>query len=230
MGEGIGGWGLPYAGRATSDLPVCRRRHADAQPAQEPNRHRDGSPRHCHFEAGAHVRTSPRAIGLLRGDATRFGGRPARRMQRTRASAAPDLRTFPRIVPTYVPQASAHLAPGSSPARTRRGTQPVEPFRPQSTQPADSSTRRNAPRPFAIDVSSPSGGPNSTYRFSLRPTSTSLSGTRSRSAARKGLGNPACATKSPRNMGPSLSGRASVLHVRIDLLGVRRPKGTRGLP
>ena len=57
-----------------------------------------------------------------------------------------------------------YLAPGISSARTRRGSQPVT--RSPRVKPVDRPTRRKAPRPFAIDVLSPSGGPPFTLRFS----------------------------------------------------------------
>ena len=75
-----------------------------------------------------------------------------------------------------LPCRQQYLAPGTSSARTRRGSQPVT--RSRRVTPVNSPTRRKAPRPFAIDVSLPSGGPPFTLRFSPQVSPADPSGAR----------------------------------------------------
>lgn len=205
VGEGKVGWGLPIAVRDAGRFPVCRRNRRTS-PASPVHQRRVGrTPRMRHQVAGPGVSGSPCVSHL------RHGG-----VQHTTQWSYSQQR---------------HLAPGSSPARARRGSQPVECSLPQSTQPVDSSTRRKAPRLFAIDVlSSPSGGPPTTYRFSLAASSTPLSG--ARSALVRGIrgGRTWPTTTLPEVLGRRCPDALASLTRASTLQAIARLKGTRGLP
>ena len=202
-GEGNVGWGLPTAARDAARFPVCRRGFGVSPVPSARERRGNLIPRTRHQMAGPDVHGSLRAPCLRRGEAYRFDGRSPRRTPDVAASNAWERPTPSRISVTFESQQHKHrhLAPGSFPARTQRGSQPVQRSHRQSTRPVDSPTRRNAPRPFAIEVSSSSGGPPTTYRASCQIISSSPCGTWPVHDAGMRNGSPLQTTTLPKVLG-----------------------------
>lgn len=121
-----------------------------------------------------------------------------------------------------------YLAPGTSSARTRRGSQPVT--RSRRVTPVNRPTRRKAPRPFAIDVSLPSGGPPFTLRFSPQVSTADPFGTRLALYAELHVGWTTRAMTLPRVLGRRCPDALASHRRASTRQAAGRLEGTRGLP